>query len=752
MAQRITVDIVAETAQLRAGLEQANQQLSGLQAGVTKINQVTSAVAGIGVAAAGLGKATGFITQAASAASDLQETTSKVGQIFGDASDEVLKFSQGTAKSLGQSSQQALDAAANFGIFGKAAGLTGKDLANFSTDFTVLASDLASFNNTSPQDAINALGGALRGEAEPLRRYGVLLNEDALKAQALTLGLTKANVNINKVSLAQAKANKAAKAYADAIKKYGDNSAEAAEKQALLQKAEGDLAKATSGVSEKLTQSQKILAAQAIIYEQTKDAQGDFARTSDGLANSQRILAATQADLNTSLGKTFLPVMEKVTQVVQIAVDIFTKLPGPIQTLVVGFGLLVATIGPLIILINSVKTALVALEVAKLASAAASGVLTGATTLLSAAMTALPFIAIIALIVLLVKNWDTVTEVVGKVWDKIKEFGALVVPFIKDIFGKVAEFVSDAWDKVFNTTKEIVGKVIDWLKNNWPLILAVLTGPFGLFAKFLIDHKEEIVGKVSGIWNGIKDTISNIGNATKDAATGIFDKLKNNLVTNTENTYTALTSGWNFIKGSLGDIVEFIKINVGTKFLEMFLTVVDWVTQIKNGVVNKFTELKDAAINQFNKLKDSASKIWDNIKGFITDVANNIKNKLGEVFGFMVEVGKDIARGIASGLSQMGNFTRTFLTEWVNNNILKHVKKLLGINSPSTVMMDVGKNMSQGLGIGLNTLSPSTIPSLTKASTPAVNITINAGVGTDPYALGRQVQQALTRYGKLTSA
>lgn len=752
MAQRITVDIVAETAQLRAGLEQANQQLSGLQAGVTKINQVTSAVAGIGVAAAGLGKATGFITQAASAASDLQETTSKVGQIFGDASDEVLKFSQGTAKSLGQSSQQALDAAANFGIFGKAAGLTGKDLANFSTDFTVLASDLASFNNTSPQDAINALGGALRGEAEPLRRYGVLLNEDALKAQALTLGLTKANVNINKVSLAQAKANKAAKAYADAIKKYGDNSAEAAEKQALLQKAEGDLAKATSGVSEKLTQSQKILAAQAIIYEQTKDAQGDFARTSDGLANSQRILAATQADLNTSLGKTFLPVMEKVTQVVQIAVDIFTKLPGPIQTLVVGFGLLVATIGPLIILINSVKTALVALEVAKLASAAASGVLTGATTLLSAAMTALPFIAIIALIVLLVKNWDTVTEVVGKVWDKIKEFGALVVPFIKDIFGKVAEFVSDAWDKVFNTTKEIVGKVIDWLKNNWPLILAVLTGPFGLFAKFLIDHKEEIVGKVSGIWNGIKDTVSNIGNATKDAATGIFDKLKNNLVTNTENTYTALTSGWNFIKGSLGDIVEFIKINVGTKFLEMFLTVVDWVTQIKNGVVNKFTELKDAAINQFNKLKDSASKIWDNIKGFITDVANNIKNKLGEVFGFMVEVGKDIARGIASGLSQMGNFTRTFLTEWVNNNILKHVKKLLGINSPSTVMMDVGKNMSQGLGIGLNTLSPSTIPSLTKASTPAVNITINAGVGTDPYALGRQVQQALTRYGKLTSA
>jgi hypothetical protein len=55
-------------------------------------------------------------------------------------------------------------------VFGKSAGLAGDDLVKFSTDFTGLASDLASFNNTSPEEAITAIGSALRGEAEPLRR------------------------------------------------------------------------------------------------------------------------------------------------------------------------------------------------------------------------------------------------------------------------------------------------------------------------------------------------------------------------------------------------------------------------------------------------------------------------------------------------------------------------------------------------------------------------------------------------------
>jgi archaellum component FlaC len=196
---------------------------------------------------------------AVSKASDLNENMSKTSVIFGDAADAVIKFSETTAKSLGQSQTQALEAAGTFGTFGKAAGLAGDDLSSFTTDFVTLASDLASFNNTEPQEAIDAIGAALRGEAEPMRRFGVLLNDATLKAEAMNLGI------------------------------YDGTGA--------------------------LTDQQKILAAQAAIYKQTGDAQGDFARTSDGLANMQRTLTAQFDDFQATLGQALLPIVEALLPV-----------------------------------------------------------------------------------------------------------------------------------------------------------------------------------------------------------------------------------------------------------------------------------------------------------------------------------------------------------------------------------------------------------------------------------------------------
>jgi len=193
-----------------------------------------------------------FTKQTIDAASDLNETLSKSQQIFGDASKAVEDFASNSAKQFGQSKQQAIDAAASFGVFGKAAGLTGEDLSTFSTDLVALSADLASFGNTTPEEAALALGAALRGEAEPIRRFGVLMDEATLKQEALAMGLIET----------------------------------------------------TKGA---LTPQQKVLAANALIFKQTADAQGDFARTSDGVANQQRILEATFKDLQTEVGQKLLP-------------------------------------------------------------------------------------------------------------------------------------------------------------------------------------------------------------------------------------------------------------------------------------------------------------------------------------------------------------------------------------------------------------------------------------------------------------
>jgi hypothetical protein len=98
------------------------------------------------------------------AASDLAENLSKVNVVFGEGATAVEQFAKTAATALGQSQNAVLLAAGTFGTFGKAAGLSGQELATFSNDFTALASDLASFNNTTPEQAVQAIGAALRGD------------------------------------------------------------------------------------------------------------------------------------------------------------------------------------------------------------------------------------------------------------------------------------------------------------------------------------------------------------------------------------------------------------------------------------------------------------------------------------------------------------------------------------------------------------------------------------------------------------
>ncbi len=130
-----------------------------------------------------------FFKDAIAGASDLAESITKNQVVFGKASEGVLAFAEGAATALGQSNAQALEATGVFGNLLRAVGLSEKESAKFSTTMVTLATDLASFNNTEVDEALLALRSGLIGESEPLKRFGVNLNEAVLKAKALELGL-----------------------------------------------------------------------------------------------------------------------------------------------------------------------------------------------------------------------------------------------------------------------------------------------------------------------------------------------------------------------------------------------------------------------------------------------------------------------------------------------------------------------------------------------------------------------------------
>jgi phage-related protein len=197
-----------------------------------------------------------FFTGAITGASDLSESMSKNTIVFGDAADSVRRFTENAAKGLGQSQAQALEATGVFGNLFRALEIGEAPAAEMSTTLVQLASDLASFNNASPEEALDALRAGIVGETEPLKRFGVNLNEATIKAKALELGIGSATGT--------------------------------------------------------LTAAEKAQAAYALILEQTTLAQGDFARTSGGLANQQRILSAQWQDMQAKVGTLLLPAITKL--------------------------------------------------------------------------------------------------------------------------------------------------------------------------------------------------------------------------------------------------------------------------------------------------------------------------------------------------------------------------------------------------------------------------------------------------------
>jgi len=226
-----------------------------------------------GAAVAGAGLVAGAAYSLASSASDAAEAQSAAQAVFQESYAAIAAAASDSARTVGLSRAQYLDAAKSVGTLGAAAGLTGSDLSDFSVGIVGAAADLASFNNTSVDDALTALQSGLRGEAEPLRRFGILLDDATLRQEALKQGLI-------------------------------------------------------STTKDALTPQQKTLAAQAVILSQLGAAQGDFARTSDGMANQQRILSAQWEDFKATLGEAFLPLAQKALTWATSMLPALTSLGG----------------------------------------------------------------------------------------------------------------------------------------------------------------------------------------------------------------------------------------------------------------------------------------------------------------------------------------------------------------------------------------------------------------------------------------
>ena len=670
---KLLVALGLDATDYQKGLDQADSATSSKLAGIGK----TLGNVGKKATETGMKLTAGVTTpivalglKAMDSASDLEESMSKVNVVFGDAAGEVITFSENSATALGQSQQQALEAAGTYGNLFTAMGIGTDTSKEMSLGLVTLASDLASFNNAAPIDTLDALRAGLTGETEPLKRFGVNINAAAIATKALDLGLVETEVDMNKVNKAtldleqaeaklaqmttgaakgsieykkaklavaeaQQRVNRLASAgavdqlavrdatlkvteaqekLAGALEKHGEGSTQAqraalnlekaqaklAESQAggtvdsvALRKAQLQLAEAqeafasvTEGASEdseeyraqqikvtqaqaaldealagttgELTSAQKAQAVYALVMDQTTTAQGDFQRTSEGLANSTRIAEAQLANAAATMGTQLLPIGVKVVSFISDLVAKFANLSPETQKVILVVAGLAAAVGPLLMVLGSLVSTIGA--IAPIFGAIVA-VISGPVLAVVAAIG-----AAVALLVLAWKNdWlgikTTLTEVwentlkpaLMALWDWLKVNIPLAIQALKDfwdnvllpairrvwafiqdnvlpllralgrllraVVGKAIEFLSALWNNVLlPAIRDVWSFIQDKVIPIFQAIAAIIEERLGPVFKWL---KEKVIDPVAGAFAGIGAAIEGIIGWINDLITKI---------------------------------------------------------------------------------------------------------------------------------------------------------------------------------------------------------------------------------------
>lgn len=447
------------------------------------------------------------------------------------------------------------------------------------------------------------------------------------------------------------------------------------------------------------------------------------------LANSQmsdgsRAIEELKGSLETAaiqIGDTLAPIVQKVAELITALVNKFSALPEGVQQVIVVVGILVAALGPLLMVIGQISLGISAVAGTLSKLSGIGGVVTNliggiktAVTGLLGIITAHPVIAAItAIIVILVALYNKCE------WFRDGVNGILKA--IKDGFFA-------AWDGIVEFFTETI-------PNAWnEMVSSLLANPtIRTIVTTITDSFTKLKENLNGIWNGIKQLAQNawefIKNATLapvllmiDLVTGDFEKLKSDLENILNNIKNAVANIWDSIKEITSNIWNEIKNVVSTLVSLVKETAISGFEALRDGIKNAIRELPKIVSDIFEKIGSTISGWIDNAWEWGADFINGLKE------GILSGV-----RGIVDAVKGIGDKIRSFLhfsrpdegplrdyETWMPDFIDGMVK---GINENvykvSNAVKRVAKTMSESMYGGTPAL----------ASATQTNIVLNNNVG-----------------------
>lgn len=611
----LEIEIGAVTSGLDKSLKAAESKLASFSQKATSIGKNLSIAVTAPILAIG--------AAAIKSASDTEESFSKFDTVFRDVAKSAENSFQTLRKEYGLSSLAAKTLLGDTGDLLTGFGFSQEAALDLSTEVNKLAVDLASFTNFSggASGASEALTKALLGERESVKALGIAILEEDVQKQ----------IAINTAKGLTFETERQAKA------------------QATL-----DLA-----------------------IQQSQNAIGDYARTSDSFANQTRLLQARLSDLASELGKVLLPLATKITKAITAVVERFTDLESSTKRTIVIIAGIAAAIGPLLLAVGSAI---------KLLPILAGGI--GGLKVALAALTGpigLAVVAVGALGIAIFKNWDKIketldnsgiTKIINELVQNFKDFASIIVNELKDAFDSfktnvialfevlkpVGLFIADSLIKTFKAFAEVVsqsfGFIVDLVQGDFSSAFIRLETIFLTLAKTVIRAFKPILdfvgigGKLEGVIDSINGKIAN--NKAVLAGRAAFESYNKEVKeTNKELQKTgeiieglgggAFDSGINRSQSTAID-------GSGERTPGQFAGLDTSGAGIVIPPISQ--ESKTAFLESLTQFKENASQI---LTGGISNVIGDFAFSIGEAIGSGANVVETVGATLLKGIAQIAN-------------------------------------------------------------------------------------------------
>lgn len=374
----LAVKIIGDATSAVSAVGQVDSKTASMASNVNK----SAVVAGVGLAL--IGKAA---LDAGQAAATMEQSFGGVDAVFGEFAGGIHALAESAANDVNLSANAYSEMATILGAQLKNMGLPLEEATNKTGDLITKGADLAAQFGGTTSDAVGALSSLLRGETDPIERYGVSIKQADINAQLATMGLT--------------------------------------------------------GLTGEAEKNAKLQATLALLTQQTADATGAFGRETDSASSKQQNATAQWENAQVALGTQLLPLMvifsTALADVARWAGDNIEIVSG----LALGIGALalaVVTIAAAMKVWVAIQTIMTVVQWANNAAWLASPI----TWIILGIIVAIGLI--IAIIVLWVQNWDAMGAAVaegsaamGAWFDSIGQWAA-------DTFGPFIDWIKSAVD------------------------------------------------------------------------------------------------------------------------------------------------------------------------------------------------------------------------------------------------------------------------------------------------------------------